>query len=310
MSVRKLTSEQRLSRAIDIMEALYAAGENGMTRDELCCRFDITGASLDVILEIVSTLADRESGARIICERRGECVVLTGDAGRVLPLRLSAAEGAVLNHELESLGIEPQAAARIRRALLPKELGYNQRVFDTVAHGSHWQQLSCAIRDGVRCRISYRSMDDAQARERLVDPLRITTNGDQTYLIAWDVAVDEQRTYRMDKIENLVLTDDSVVRHAPEPATLHDSLAQADRSAKLLMPRALAERLDWPGIMSIEPNGADSSTVNVCYGSERWLLSQVIAAGGAIRILDDPALSERLCDICLLYTSPSPRDCS
>ena len=288
MPVRKLTSEQRLSRAIDIMEALYAAGENGMTRDELCSRFDITGASLDEILEIVSTLADRESG----------------DAGRVLPLRLSAAEGAVLNHELESLGIEPQAAARIRRALLPKELGYNQRVFDTVAHGSHWQQLSCAIRDGVRCRISYRSMDDTQARERLVDPLRITTNGDQTYLIAWDVAIDEQRTYRMDKIEGLVLTDDSVVRHAPEPATLHDSLAQAERSAKLLMPRALAERLDWPGIMSIEPNGADSSTVNVRYGSERWLLSQVIAAGGAIHILDDPALSERLCDMAKSLVCP------
>mgnify|MGYP001658390878 FL=1 len=304
MPVRKLTSEQRLSRAIDIMEALYAAGESGMTRTEICSRFGITGVSLDEILEIVSTLADRESGARIICECRGERVVLTGDAGRVLPLRLSAAEGAVLNHELESLGIEPHTAARIRRALLPKELGYNQRVFDTVAHGSHWQQLSCAIRDGVRCRISYRSMDDTQARERLVDPLRITTNGDQTYLIAWDVAVDEQRTYRMDKIEGLVLTDDSVVRHAPEPATLHDSLAQAERSAKLLMPRALAERLDWPGIMSIEPNGEDGSTVNVRYGSERWLLSQVIAAGGAIRILDDPALSKRLCDMAKSLVCP------
>lgn len=43
MPVRKLTSEQRLSRAIDIMEALYAAGENGMTRNEICSRFDITG---------------------------------------------------------------------------------------------------------------------------------------------------------------------------------------------------------------------------------------------------------------------------
>lgn len=304
MPVRKLTSEQRLSRAIDIMEALYAAGENGMTRDELCCRFDITGASLDEILEIVSTLADRESGARIICERRGERVVLTGDAGRVLPLRLSAAEGAVLNHELESLGIEPQTAARIRRALLPEELGFNQRVFDTVAHGSHWQQLNCAIQDGVRCRISYRSMDDTQARERLVDPLRITTNGDQTYLIAWDLAVDEQRTYRMDKIEDLVLTDDSVVRHAPESVSLHDSLAQAERSARLLMPLDMAERLDWPGIMSIEPNGADSATVSVRYGSERWLLSQVIAAGGAIRILDDPALSERLCDMARSLVCP------
>ena len=49
MPVRKLTSEQRLSRAIDIMEALYAAGENGMTRNEICSRFDITGASLDEI---------------------------------------------------------------------------------------------------------------------------------------------------------------------------------------------------------------------------------------------------------------------
>lgn len=304
MPVRKLTSEQRLSRAIDIMEALYAAGEDGTTRDELCSRFDITGASLDEILEIVSSLADRESGARIICERRGERVVLTGDAGRVLPLRLSAAEGAVLNHELESLGIEPQTAARIRRALLPEELGFNRRVFDTVAHGSHWQQLSCAIQDGVRCRISYRSMDDTRARERLVDPLRITTNGDQTYLIAWDVAVDEQRTYRMDKIEDLVLTDDSVVRHAPESATLHDSLAQAERSARLLMPLDMAERLDWPGIMSIEPNGADSATVSVRYGSERWLLSQVIAAGGAIRILDDPALSECLCDMAKSLVCP------
>lgn len=62
MPVRKLTSEQRLSRAIDIMEALYAAGESGMTRTEICSRFDITGVSLDEILEIVSTLADRESG--------------------------------------------------------------------------------------------------------------------------------------------------------------------------------------------------------------------------------------------------------
>ena len=304
MPVRKLTSEQRLSRAIDIMEALYAAGENGMTRDELCSRFDITGTSLDEILEIVSTLADRESGARIICERRGERVVLTGDAGRVLPLRLSAAEGAVLNHELESLGIEPQAAARIRRALLPEDLGFNQRVFGTVAHGSHWQQLNCAIQDGVRCRISYRSMDDAQARERLIDPLRFTTNGDQTYLIAWDVTVDEQRTYRMDKIEDLVLTDDSVVRHAPESATLHDSLAQAERSARLLMPLDMAERLDWPGIMSIEPNGAVSATVSVRYGSERWLLSQVIAAGGAIRILDDPVLPERLCNMAKSLVCP------
>ena len=296
MASRKLTSEQRLSRAIDIMEALYAAGEKGMDRVEICSRFDITGASLDEIIGIVSTLADRESGARVICECRDERVILTGEAGRVLPLRLSAAEGAVLNHELESLGIEPETAARIRRALLPEELGYNQRVVDTVARGSHWQQLNCAIQDGVRCRIAYRSLDDERARERTVDPLCIVTNGDSMYLVAWDTEQDAQRRYRLDKIEEIVLTDDSVERHHSKITTLQDSLAKAGREAKLAMPLDLAGRLGWAGITSVNQTDDDTAIVTVRYTSETWLFSQVIAKGGAIRITDDPALSKRLCD--------------
>ena len=46
------------------------------------------------------------------------------------------------------------------------------------------------------------------------------------------------------------------------------------------------------------------ATVTVHYGSERWLLSQIIAAGGAIRILDDPALSKRLCDMAKALVCP------
>lgn len=296
MAARKLTSEQRLSRAIDIMEALYAAGEKGMDRGEICSRFDITGASLDEIIGIVSTLADRESGARVICECRDERVILTGEAGRVLPLRLSAAEGAVLNHELESLGIEPETAARIRRALLPEELGYNQRVIDTVARGSHWQQLNCAIQDGVRCRIAYRSLGDECARERTVDPLHIVTNDDSMYLIAWDTEQDAQRRYRLDKIEEIVLTDDSVERHHSTITTLQDSLAKAGREAKLAMPLDLADRLGWAGITSVNRADEETAIVTVRYTSEAWLFSQVVAKGGAIRITDDPALSKRLCD--------------
>ena len=70
------------------------------------------------------------------------------------------------------------------------------------------------------------------------------------------------------------------------------------------MPLDMAERLDWAGIMSIEPNGADMATVTVRYGSEHWLFCQVIAAGGAIRILDDPALSKRLCDMAKTLVCP------
>ena len=70
------------------------------------------------------------------------------------------------------------------------------------------------------------------------------------------------------------------------------------------MPLDMAERLGWAGIMSIEPNGAGAATVIARYSSERWLFSQVIAAGGAIRILDDPALSKRLCDMAKTLACP------
>ena len=92
--------------------------------------------------------------------------------------------------------------------------------------------------------------------------------------------------------------------HTPDVASLHDSLARTQRSAKLLMPFDMAEHLDWAGITLIERGGADMATVTVHYGSERWLLSQVIAAGGAIRILDDPALSKRLCDMAKTLVCP------
>ena len=248
------------------------------------------------IVGIVSTLADRESGARIICECSDDRIILTGEAGRVLPLRLSAAEGAVLNHELESLGIEPATAARIRRALLPEELGYNQRVVDTVARGSYWQQLNCAIQDGVRCRITYRSLGDEHPRERTVDPLRIMTSGDNMYLVAWDTQQDAERRYRLDKIEAIVLTEDSVERHQSSGASVRTSLAQAGREAKLMMPLDMAGRLDWAGITSIDRAGEDKAVVAVRYTSEAWLFAQVTAKGGAIRIMDNPALSKRLCD--------------
>ena len=62
------------------------------------------------------------------------------------------------------------------------------------------------------------------------------------------------------------------------------------------MPSNLADRLDWAGITSVTQAGEDTAIVSVHYTSEVWLFAQVMAKGGAIRIMDDPALSERLCN--------------
>ena len=122
------------------------------------------------------------------------------------------------------------------------------------------------------------------------------TNGDSMYLVAWDTEQDAQRRYRLDKIEDIVLTDDSVERHHSKITTLQDSLAKAGRETKLAMPLNLADHLDWAGITSVNRADEDTAIVTVRYTSEAWLFAQVMAKGGAIRIMDDPALSKRLCD--------------
>ena len=61
---------------------------------------------------------------------------------------------------------------------------------------------------------------------------------------------------------------------------------------------------DVTGIALSNAFGADMATVTVRYGSEHWLFCQVIAAGGAIRILDDPAQALRLCDMAKSLTCP------
>lgn len=293
MPKRKLTSEDKITCAIDVMETLAPAADNGMDVDDLCHRFDIDSVALDEIIETISSLADRESGARPICYRKDGRVYLMGDAGRMLPLRLTAAEGAVLNHELEMLDMDHEAAVRIRRALLPAELGYTPRVSGGAEHGPFWQTLACAIEDGVRCRIRYRSLTDDAATVRTIDPLHMTTRGGCAYVIAWDIDRDGARSYRLDKIEDVELTDDSVVTHAQAPRTIDEALANISRVARLRMPAARAEQLSWAGIEHIE-HKADEAIVTVRYGSEQWLFCQVLAEGGTTTIVDDPALSKRL----------------
>ena len=293
MPRKRLSAEQKVARAIDLMEMLAAAPDGSLPVASLQRDLDVGADEVDGLVGLVSTLADREAGTRAVCYIEDGRAHLAGEAGRILPLRLTAAEGAVLDHELDALDIDAAARERIRSSLLPSTLGYGGRVGSAAATGDFWQPLHEAVEDGVRMRILYRSLDDERARWRTVDPLGIDTRGDRTYLVAWDVDADEDRRYRLDKIEDVETTDDSVAQHEPVRATVGDSLAATGKTARLAMPVEAASHLGWAGIVRAEREG-DRAVVTVAYSSERWLLSQVLSMGGRARILDDAELARHL----------------
>lgn len=293
MSRKRLNAEQKIARAIDLMELLGAEDDGSMPTGDLAAELAVGLDELEELVGLVSTLADREAGTRAVCYIEDGRVHLAGEAGRIVPLRLSAAEGAVLDHELDALDIDEAARSRIRASLLPTALGYGGRVGSTAAAGAFWQPLHEAVEDGVRTRFRYRSLDDERARWRTVDPLSIDTRGDRTYLLAWDLEGGLAKRYRLDKIEAVELTGDSVEPHDIAAESLGDSLAAAGDIARLRAPADIAAHLGWAGITGVDSQGGEA-IVTVAYTSERWLFSQVLSFGGKIRIVDDDRLSQRL----------------
>lgn len=293
MPNRKLKGEERIALAIDIADALAAAGGRAPAV-ELCQRFDIDDEALSQIVQIIASLADRESGARSVCYEDGEGNVILGSEGTsLLPLRLSAAEGAVLDRELEGLGLNKAASLRIREALLPRELGYDYHVDSTLSLGAFWKPLHEAVEDGVRIRMGYRSLAEDAPSMRTVDPIRIFREDGSAYLAAWNVDKDAARIYRLDRIASVEFTDDSVELHAEGPASVRTALGQAGRAVRLSMPRERAQNLSWPCIESVDTSG-DAAIVTVHVASKRWLFGQILASAGKIVILDDPVLAEEL----------------
>ena len=283
-----MKTDEVLHAALELLEMLSAAPGQHISARHAAEELDIDDSELDRCCELISNLADRSSGARAIVHRVDDDIVLEGEAGRLLPLRLTLSEGIALSCVLADLHIEPDIAERISHALLPPGIAgdQNARVAGTVSFGSCLQMLREAIQDGVRCSMGYRTQGEDAPRVRIVDPHAIETSSDAAYLIAWDIHADAQRRYRLDRIAHVALTDDSVTPHPYRDEDVSSSLAQEGRRVVLSVEHETAESLDWKAVERLDgdPERPGHMLVAVFVTSKQWLFDQVLAQGGRMYI--------------------------
>lgn len=291
-----LTGEQLVSCGIRLLEALTAAPDQTLAITDAAHILGISEAEVPLVVQALGALADRTSGARAVLQLQDGAVHLQGDAALISPLRLTFEESMVLAHVLDVLDIDAATRERVRRAVMPAD---DRAPADAIAeparYGAWFTQLSEAIEDGVRCRLSYRSLHDERPTERLVDPIALQDEYGETYLVAWDVAKNAERRYRLDRIDGLSFTDDSVEPHAATCASTAESLAATGAVARLQVPDMdYARRLDWAGIGGIAERADGAVQLDVRYSSEAWLSDQVLSAGGEMQIVAPADLRERL----------------
>ena len=138
-------------------------------------------------------------------------VRLTESRGMTRPLRLGAREAVALVAALRAVdaalgdAMDPDRAAVLRSALakLTAATGDAAAAVDVELSVDAAPEVAAAVatalRHGRRLHLRYVNASDV-ATERDVDPIRLVTDDERSYLLAWCRLVDGERLFRVDRV--------------------------------------------------------------------------------------------------------------
>ena len=120
------------------------------------------------------------------------------------------------------------------------------------ADGATLAAIAGACRDQERLRFAYRAAEGSRAR-RLVEPLGLVHTGRRWYLVAWDTARTDWRTFRVDRIEAAPATDRRFIARTPpaEDLAAYVSRGSAGRGTAARPGWCCTRR--WPTALRVPP---------------------------------------------------------
>ncbi|HYF28025.1 MAG TPA: YafY family protein [Baekduia sp.] len=166
---------------------------------------------------------------------------------------------------------------------------------------AHLTVVAAACRDGERVRFAYRSRDGAETR-RDVEPHALVHLGRRWYLVAWDGARDDWRTFRVDRLERPAATG---VRCAPREPPAKDMAAYVEQR----ITRAFSR---WEALVTIhapagevaarhphlagalEPAGPERCTYRCADDDLEWVALRIAMLGADVDVDAPPEVLAQL----------------
>ena len=185
---------------------------------ELAARLDVTERTVRRDIERlrdlgypVDSTSGQYGGYRLAAGAHLPPLILDDDEAVAVAVGLrSAAQAAIGGMDETSLRalakIEPLLPHRLRRRVtaIHSNLTSTLTRTDDLIDPETLSLLAAACRDHEQVRFDY-ERHDGESSGRHVNPHQLVTSGHRWYLLAWDHARDDWRTYRLDRIEALRL---------------------------------------------------------------------------------------------------------
>ena len=162
--------------------------------------------------------------------------------------------------------------------------------------------ITRACRDAERLRLRYRDSNDRES-DRTVDPYRVVTTARRWYLVARDRDRDAWRTFRIDRMSDVVATGHRVeIIDPPDPvafvqAAITTAPYRYRTRIEIAAPIADVSALVPPTVGSLEP--VDERTTILTTGADNLdlLIFHIVSLGFPFRVLEGDPLRTRLREI-------------
>ncbi|MCW3494445.1 helix-turn-helix transcriptional regulator [Microbacterium sp. SSM24] len=225
-----------------------------------------------------------------------DLVVITNSVGLERAPKLTAREAAALLAGLQLARTIPGVGdtdlytgllAKLARGAsgTPAEVIVAPGPVDTVRDA-----VATALRGGVAVSFTYKA-PDAAPTTRTVDPVKVHIADGQWYLQGWCHLREAMRTFHLDRVSDLQLTD-IPISHASEPAPGWFEANEDDVDARIRFPEAVARLLgDYLDRAILETDGG-VTTATMRVADEFSLRRLALRRGGEVEILE-PAGARR-----------------
>ena len=280
--------------------------------DEIARVFDVTPSQIraDVNLLWMCGLPGYGPGDLIDVEWRGDRVTLSNAETIDRPLRLTPDEALALISALRALSGVPGivSTAAIERALGKLEgaaggaTAADKVVVATASSADTGvvTTITDALARGKRVHLRYWVPARDEATERDVDPIRLFTSDAVAYLSGWCHAVDDLRTFRLDRVLAADVLDVAIdvpddVRARAFDAELFTP-SPDDRLVTLSLDPAARWAADYYQCESVEERGDGGLVVTLRAHDDAWIRRVALGLAGVATLIDPPELAQQVRD--------------
>ncbi len=294
----------RLSRLLALVP--YLVSRQGIPLTEAAAEFGITESQLVKDLELL-----------FVCGTPGhlpdDLIEVDWDDGHVYlsnadaiarPLRLGVDEALALLVGLRALADVPGLHDRdaLQRTLLKLEAAagdsaaVSTQVRVEVEAQGPLAEVRRALAEGRRVHLTYFVPARDETTERDVDPMRVLLVDGRWYLEGWCRRAEDVRLFRLDRVEALAVLDlaAEVPPEAPERDLAEGLFVASPDDALVTMELHPPAHwvVDYYPVEDVEELPGDVLLVRLRVADDGWLRQLALRLGGALRVLDPPALIE------------------